>query len=43
MGVAPNFCSFMGMHLVEGRDFTETDQQRDAPALIFNRTAKKTL
>ena len=41
MGVAPNFCSFMGMHLVEGRDFTETDQQRDAPALIFNRTAKK--
>ena len=41
MGVAPNFCSFMGMRLVEGRDFTETDRQRDAPALIFNRTAKK--
>ena len=33
--------AFSEMHLVEGRDFTETDQQRDAPALIFNRTAKK--
>lgn len=41
MPVAPNFVSFMGMHLTEGRAFEESDRQRDNPALLFNRTAQE--
>ena len=37
--VAPNFTKFMGIPVVEGRDFQESDQQKEG-AYLFNQTAK---
>ncbi|MEG1554747.1 MAG: FtsX-like permease family protein, partial [Rikenellaceae bacterium] len=38
--VAPNFLDFMGIKVVEGRDFTEDDNLKPEGAYIFNETAK---
>lgn len=39
--VAPNFIDFFGMKVVEGRDFTESDDTKAAGSFIFNETAVK--
>ena len=38
--VAPNFPKFMGIDIIEGRDFTANDEQKENASLIFNRTAQ---
>ena len=39
--VSPNFIDFMGLHVVEGRAFTEADERKSACSLIFNQTAQR--
>lgn len=39
--VAYNFLSFMGIPVVEGRDFTSSDELSDRGVMIFNETAQK--
>ena len=39
--VAWNFLKFMGIPIVEGRDFTEADEQSETGVFIFNETARK--
>lgn len=39
--VASNFLSFMGMDIIEGRDFRETDRLKENNTFIFNRTAER--
>ncbi|MBQ8854509.1 MAG: ABC transporter permease [Alistipes sp.] len=41
--VSWNFLDVMGIQIVEGRDFTTTDEQSETGALIFNQTAAKNL
>ena len=41
--VSWNFLDVMGIDIVEGRDFTSTDEQSETGALIFNQTAAKKL
>ncbi len=41
--VSWNFLDVMGIDIVEGRDFTTTDEQSETGALIFNQTAAKNL
>jgi putative ABC transport system permease protein len=41
--VSWNFLDVMGIDIVEGRDFTTTDEQSETGALIFNQTAAKKL
>ena len=41
--VSWNFLDVMGIDIVEGRDFTSTDEQSETGALIFNQTAAKRL
>ena len=41
--VSWNFLDIMGIQIVEGRDFTTTDEQSETGALIFNQTAAKNL
>lgn len=41
--VSWNFLDVMGIDIVEGRDFTTTDEQSRTGALIFNQTAAKNL
>lgn len=38
--VAWNFLQFMGIPVVEGRDFTQSDEQSENGVFIFNETAK---
>ena len=38
--VSWNFLSFMGIDVVEGRDFTRTDEQSEHGVFIFNQVAK---
>ncbi len=38
--VAWNFLQFMGIHVVEGRDFTKNDEQSENGVFIFNEAAK---
>ncbi len=39
--VAPNFLRFMGIEIVEGRDFTSSDDISENATMIFNEQAKK--
>lgn len=39
--VSPNFIRFMGMKIVEGRDFVESDNLKANGAIIFNQNAKR--
>ena len=41
--VSWNFLDVMGIQIVEGRNFTTTDEQSETGALIFNQTAAKNL
>ena len=41
--VSWNFLDVMGIQIVDGRDFTITDEQSETGALIFNQTAAKNL
>ena len=41
--VSWNFLDVMGIDIVDGRDFTITDEQSETGALIFNQTAAKNL
>ena len=41
--VSWNFLDVMGIGIVEGRNFTTTDEQSETGALIFNQTAAKNL
>ena len=41
--VSWNFLDVMGIDIVDGRDFTTTDEQSETGALIFNQTAAKNL
>ena len=41
--VSWNFLDVMGIQIVEGRDFTTTDEQSETGALIFNQTAARNL
>ena len=38
--VAPNFLRFMGIEVVEGRDFTDADRQSENGVYIFNEKAR---
>lgn len=38
--VAWNFLQFMGIPVVEGRDFTQSDEQSENGVFIFNEAAK---
>ena len=38
-----NFLLTMGIHIVDGRDFTEADARSDRPAFIFNDHARRSL
>lgn len=39
--VAPNFLRFMGIDIIEGRDFTSSDDIAENASMIFNEQAKK--
>ena len=39
--VAYNFLHFMGIDIIEGRDFTKSDELSDGGTMIFNEQAKK--
>ena len=41
--VSWNFLRTMGIHIVDGRDFTEADARSDRPAFIFNDHARRSL
>ena len=39
--VAPNFLKFMGIEVVEGRDFVESDKNSSTSSMIFNEVGRK--
>ncbi len=39
--VAPNFLRFMGIDIVQGRDFSESDLQSEGGTMIFNQEAQR--